>query len=318
MNNFYWLVKREFWEHRGGFLWAPVIVSGIFLTINLLAIIAGEVFSSRMGISIDGQNINMMIQQLQQQGVSVGPVLDLTMYSAATISGVVLIFVVFFYCLGALYDDRRDRSILLWKSLPLTDRNVVLSKVFSAGVLAPVIAVIVGIITAVAMLLMAVITASLHGANAWPLLMQASPFRVAGTLLALIPVNLVWALPTLGWLLLCSSWARSKPFLWAAATPVLAGILVSWLAVLGTPGLSGMWFWDNVVKRLLLGVAPMGWLGHSADIFKHVNSPQDLIDTLTVGHVWAQMAQAQFWAGAIAGVVMIAATIWMRRKRSEV
>ena len=54
-------------------------------------------------------------------------------------------FVVFFYCLGSLYDERKDRSVLFWKSLPVSDRDTVLSKALSALVVAPTLAIAVGI-----------------------------------------------------------------------------------------------------------------------------------------------------------------------------
>ena len=33
-----------------------------------------------------------------------------------------------FYCLDALHGERRDRSILFWKSLPVSDLTTVLAK----------------------------------------------------------------------------------------------------------------------------------------------------------------------------------------------
>ena len=57
--------------------------------------------------------------------------------SASSLLGIVVGIVVFFYCLGSLYDDRRDRSILFWKSLPISDRDTVFSKVISAAIVAP-------------------------------------------------------------------------------------------------------------------------------------------------------------------------------------
>ncbi len=318
MNTFPWLLKREYWEHRGGFLRAPLIASGIFLFINLMAIITGEIFSRRAGISINGAQMDTITRELQNNGANVGAVLDMAMYSAASIAGVVLIFVVFFYCLGALYDDRRDRSVLLWKSLPISDRDTVLSKLASAGLVAPVIAVLSGIACALVMLLMTAITASLHGLPVWHLLSESHPFKVMFTLLALIPVNLVWALPTLGWLLLVSAWARSKPFLWAVGIPLGAGILLSWFNLLSALNLSSGWFWQHIVGRILLGAVPMGWLGNSGDLLRHVTSPQQLVDSVTVSHAYAQLIQPQFWIGAIVGAAMIVAAIWMRNKRSEV
>src|SRR3546814_14469893 len=72
--------------------------------------------------------------------------LDVSFFMAASWAYVTLAFVVFFYCLGSLFDERRDRSVLFWKSLPVSDRDTVLSKLASAVVVAPLIATVTGII----------------------------------------------------------------------------------------------------------------------------------------------------------------------------
>jgi ABC-2 type transport system permease protein len=116
--NVYWLVKREFWEHRGGFFWAPVITGGIFLLLNIMGIITAEVLGARHGVNFGASGgLRKVIEGMDAGDLSqVGLALDIAMYSAMGMLVVVLGFVVFFYCIGALYDDRRDRSILFWKS----------------------------------------------------------------------------------------------------------------------------------------------------------------------------------------------------------
>src|SRR3546814_13401578 len=97
---------------------------------------------------------------------------------------IVLAFVVFFYCLGALYDERKDRSVLFWKSLPVSDAQTVLSKVGSAVVVAPVLAVIASLVTMIGFMVMLSIVVLFHGGNQWTLLWgPASPLTIApGTL----------------------------------------------------------------------------------------------------------------------------------------
>ena len=166
MKTFYWLVKREFWEHRGGFLMAPMITGGIFLLLNLMAIVTGEVMGTTHGINVafGGNNLQQMAASLDHKSMAmVGAGLDLVMYSPAIIISIVMGFVVFFYALGALYDDRKDRSLLFWKSLPISDTATVLSKLVAATVIAPVIAAVIGTITGILMLLMFAITLSFHG-----------------------------------------------------------------------------------------------------------------------------------------------------------
>jgi len=321
MKTFYWLIKREFWENRGSFLWAPIITGGVFLLLNIMGIITAEVLGARHGIQIGASGgLQHVIAQMDAGDTSkVSLALDIAMYSAMGLLSVVLGFVVFFYCLGALYDDRRDRSILFWKSLPVSDASTVLSKVVSATVLAPVIAVTMGIVVGMLQLLIVVVTLSFHGVNAWQLLLMAHPFRVMFNLLGYIPLYVLWALPTVGWLLLCSAWARNKPFLWAVALPVATGLLVSWFGLMGLFDLPTTWFWRNIVLRGLLSVFPgTGSLvgANEASIAHHVAGNTGL-SVMDLANTYQLLASPNLWLGVIIGTGLIAGAGWFRRWRDD-
>ncbi|WP_350015457.1 hypothetical protein ABNK63_09320 [Rhodanobacter sp. IGA1.0] len=318
MKTFYWLVKREFWEHRGGFFWAPVITGGIFLLLNIMGIITAEVLGARQGISFGASGgLRKVIEGMDAGDMSkVGFALDIAMYSAMGLLIVVLGFVVFFYCLGALYDDRRDRSILFWKSLPISDASTVLSKVVSATVVAPIVAVIVGIIVGMLQLLIVAITLSFHGVNVWQLLVLAHPFKVMFNLIGYIPLYVLWAAPAVGWLLICSAWARSKPFLWAVALPVGAGLLVSWFGIMGLFNLPATWFWKNIVQRALFSVFPGSGSIFSADsdnMVSHVTGS----DALDLVNTWHMAASPNLWIGVVIGAALLAGATWFRRWRDD-
>lgn len=314
----FWLVKREFWEHRGGFFWAPVITGGVFLLLNIMGIITAEVLGASHGIQFGASGgLQRVIADMDAGDLSkVGMALDVAMYSAMGLLIVVLGFVVFFYCLGALYDDRRDRSIMFWKSLPISDASTVLSKVVSATVLAPVIAVIVGIVVGMLQLLILAITLSFHGVNVWQLLVQAHPFRVMFNLIGYIPLYVLWALPSVGWLLLCSAWARNKPFLWAVALPVATGLLISWFGIMGLFNLPMTWFWENVVQRSLLSVFPgTGSLFGSS--LRHSTGNVENLSFMDLGSTYHLLGSPDLWIGVVAGAALLAGAIWFRRWRDD-
>ena len=319
MKTFYWLVKRELWEHRGGFLWTPIIVGGVFLLLNLMGIITGEVMGGRHGFNItlgSSNNMNLLARALDQQSMAtVGAGLDMVMYSPTMIIGMVLGFVVFFYCLGALYDDRRDRSLLFWKSLPISDTATVLSKVVAATVVAPLIAIVVGTLTGILMLLMFAIALSLHGVSVWHLLTLSHPFQVIANLVGSIPLYVVWALPTVGWLLLCSAWSRSKPFLWAVVLPVAVGIVIGWFNLLGTVDVQNSWYWRHVVGRVLLSVFPGGWLTQVQNIGG--DDPAEVLSSLGVMHTYAVLGSPNIWIGVAAATAMLVGAVWFRRWRDD-
>jgi ABC-2 type transport system permease protein len=315
MKTFYWLVKREFWEHKGGFLWAPIFTGGIFLLLNIMGIITAEVIGSRHGFSFGASNgLHQVIAQMNQGDLSkVGMALDLSMYTTMWLISVVMGFVVLFYCLGSLYDDRRDRSILFWKSLPISNTSTVLSKVASATILAPVIAIIVGVIVGIVQLLIVAVVLSFHGVNVWNLLLMAHPFKVIANMIGYVPLYLLWALPAVGWLMFCSAWSRSKPFLWAVAVPVIAGVMISWFDIMGFFNLSASWFWQNVVQRILFSVWP------GSNLFASLNhgGDQQNLDFLNLGQTYQLLGTANLWIGVIAGLALLAGAVWFRRTRDD-
>src|SRR3546814_12295425 len=94
--------------------------------------------------------------------------IDLTLFLSSSWPFIVLAFVVFFYCLGALYDERKDRSVLFWKSLPVSDAQTVLSKVASAVVVAPVLAVIASLVVMIGFMVMPIVVVLVPGGHPWP------------------------------------------------------------------------------------------------------------------------------------------------------
>ncbi|MBB3228888.1 ABC-2 type transport system permease protein [Luteibacter sp. Sphag1AF] len=325
MKTFYWLVKREYWENRGGFFRAPLITAIVFLVLNFMAIVLGEVLGRSRGLHFNtasdamGSSLSNPLGNLDNKDLSqVGAVLDMTLYGFTTFIVCVTAIVVFFYCLGALYDDRRDRSFLFWKSLPISDTNTVLSKVASAAILAPVISVVIGVVGGLILLLMGVIAALFHGINVWQVLLEAHPLRVAFNMVCLIPLYALWALPTIGWLMLCSAWARSKPFLWAIALPLGSAVVVQWFGLMGLFNLPAAWFWTNVPGRLLMSLIPGGWLRDTSSIGnvdKHDIS--GALDSVGLSFHYSVLGSPNIWIGAAVGAVMIGAAIWFRRWREE-
>ena len=318
MKTFYWLVKREFWEHRGGFFWAPLISGSVFLVLNIMALIATEVLGGpgnmRFGIA---PGLNLSSHMDPDMLGKIGTGLDIAMYVVTGIVLMIMAIIVFFYALGSLYDDRRDRSILFWKSLPISNRDTVLSKVVSATIVAPAIACLFGTAAGLLLLLIAAFTASLHGVNLWALLMNAHPLQVAFNMISLIPLYAIWALPTVGWLMFCSAWARSKPFLWALLAPLAAGVIVSWFGLMGLFNLGSGWFWKNVVSRMLLSLIPGGWIRDAAQIENEPSDPSIILDHIGLAHNYATLASPDLWIGALAGIMLISAAIWLRRWRDD-
>lgn len=323
------LLKREFWEHKGGFFWAPLVAGGISLLLTILGIIFGEIAARRAmadgNLMIDGEviinglDLGALTGRLgPKEMAELSQGIDLSLFVASGWPFIVLGFVVFFYCLGALYDDRKDRSVLFWKSLPVSDRDTVASKGISALLVAPILALAASLITMVGFMLILSVVVLLHGGNPITLLWgPGNPLSVVGAFLIGIPVYALWALPTAGWLLLCSAWARSKPFLWAIMIPVFSGILVSWFDLTKLFNMDSSWYWKHIVGRALLGTFPGSDLLYQDAFDKGSGDVHATLHQLSATSALNTLSSPELWIGAVAGLVMIYGAIRLRRWRDD-
>jgi len=187
----YWSVRRELWEHRSIYL-APLAAAAFIL----FAFLAGWTLSPAH-------------RQLD------------TPYAlaAAMIMGTAFI-VGIFYSIDALYGERRDRSILFWKSLPVSDLTTVLSKFLIPVILLPLLGFAIAVATQFVMLLLSFavpIGSGLSGGTMWS---HMSFVHMSLMLLYhFLTVHGLWYAPIYGWLLLVSAWAPRAPFLWAFLPP---------------------------------------------------------------------------------------------------
>ncbi|MBJ6984570.1 hypothetical protein JGR68_07940 [Luteimonas sp. MC1750] len=324
------LLRREYWEHRGGFLWAPVIAGAISLLLTAVFFVIAAIgirnaqsdaafhLDDGRTMTINGLDLGALAERLSAEDkAQLASGIDMTMLMASVWPYIVMVFVMFFYCLGALYDERKDRSVLFWKSLPLSDGETVLSKVVSATLVIPLLATLAAIVTMFAFLLLLSVMVMAHGGNPWELIWDpGNPLQVSAYVLAAIPVYAVWALPTVGWLMLCSAWARSVPFLWALLVPILSGLFVSMFSVMRLFDLGAEWFWSHIVARLLLGVVPL--TRHDIHRIGGLDAGQDsMVALIEPSAVWSNLFQAETWIGAAVGIVMLLLATRLRRWRDE-
>ncbi len=315
-----WLLRREYWENRGGFFWAPVIAGVVICALSLLAALAGSLHLS--GIEKPKNlNVDMAEAEFARQMGFIG---DGGLLSGVGIVALVLGFVVFFYCLGTLYDDRRDRSILFWKSLPISDWLTVGSKLAWALLLAPALAIVIGLGIGACLLLISALTMKLNGMpGAWSIIWHSHPLQVMFNALSIVPVYAAWSLPTVGWLILCSAFARSKPFLWAVLVPILSATLLSWMGALPGISMPHGTIWYVLGYRGLLSIAPGTWyidgtlIGRLAASAGNIESPSDVMHLVDLSRGWHIFAGADVWIGMAAGLAMIALAIWLRRRRDD-
>jgi len=209
---FYWCLRRELWEHRSLFI-APLAVSGFVLLGFLIGLLA-----HRMSALVPPDITDKPGELVQPYEFAAG----LFMFTQMLLG--------LFYCLDALHGERRDRSILFWKSLPVSDLTTVLSKATIVIVVLPLITFAFTVATQFAMLLLNSGVRLASGQSVAVLWTQVPLFQMCVPLFYhLLAVHGFWYAPFFGWLLLVSAWARRAPFLWATV-PLLAIGLVERIA----------------------------------------------------------------------------------------
>lgn len=205
----YWAVRREMWEVRSIYV-APLAASAVFLVGFL---ISTTHLPSRMRAAGQGSDY---VHEFMLQSCGF----------AALVLMATMILVAIFYCLEALHSERRDRSILFWKSLPISDLTTVLSKALVAVVLLPSFAFALTCALWVVMVSFSSVVLLVRGASVATIASQLNIFQLLpGVLFHLLGIHGFWYAPIYGWLLLVSSWARRAPFLWATLPPLAIGVV---------------------------------------------------------------------------------------------
>jgi ABC-2 type transport system permease protein len=210
VRRFFWSVRRELWENRSIYL-APLAAAAACL-VGFVFVLARLPERTRAALALGGMQQRAAIEQ---------PYLG-----AAIALMAVEIIVAVVYCLDAFYGERRDRSILFWKSLPVSDLTTVLSKASIPILVIPLVAFAATAATQWIMLLAG--SAVLAGSGMSPAtLWEHVPFFQTSLINFnhLVLYHGIWYAPFYGWLLMVSAWANRAPFLWAVLPPVAIGFV---------------------------------------------------------------------------------------------
>jgi ABC-2 type transport system permease protein len=311
------LIRRELWEHRGGFVYTPLIVGAALVVMVLMG--AGSAWFWQL--KIDGAGA--MAEGALKLAETKVPAEQLRLGVQGFLLGTglvwqaVLFFILFFYCIGALYDDRRDRSVLFWKSMPVSDLETVASKLVCALLVAPALALAGMAVSHLLLLLVVGLLVAAHGGSPMALVWaHANPLPVWGSLIAAQGVNVLYLLPLYGWLFMAGAFARGKAFLWAVLPPVVLAVIESFVGFTANFSLSKIIF-EFFARRAAAGVAPLSF---SADFGNEGSFSAGLPGTryaADLSQVLDRIGSADLWIGVAIGLTFLAAAVWLRRYRDE-
>lgn len=223
------LMTRDFIDNRMGFFTIPAIISVILLVVLIFSTMSAQFNVAT--IELDNG------ERIEGFGALLGHFADteleqrreiITGAMFAFVAPVILIlpFVILFSLLSSLYDDRRNRSILFWKSMPVSDATEVASKFAASVVMAPAILIGFALVLQVAFLAVASLIAILNGGSPWDLVIgPAQPVSTWFFAIGQYLLWALWALPVLGWLMIVSAAAPKAPLLFAVVIPFVAALL---------------------------------------------------------------------------------------------
>jgi ABC-2 type transport system permease protein len=270
----YWSVRRELWEHRSIYV-APLAAAAVFLVAFLTGLTLSPAHR-REPLDIPYELAALLIMGT---GFIVG----------------------IFYSLDALYGERRDRSILFWKSLPVSDLTTVLSKFAVPLVILPLLTFAIAVVTQFVMLLLSSAVLAGSGLSAGTLGARASFFHMSLMLLYhILTVHGLWYAPLYGWLLLVSAWAPRAPFIYAFLPP-----FVVW-------GFERIAFrtshFLDMLKYRLTGPEPTSTAAQSGSLMEMVSALTPMQFFTTPG----------LWVGLAVAAVFLAAAVRLRRYRDAI
>ena len=283
---FYWSVRRELWENRSLYI-GPLIFAGLVLF--------GLLF--RVHDLPERRRAALLLEPAKAQHAIQMP------YDAAIGMLVVAAFLIgAFYCLDALYGERRERSILFWKSMPVSDTTAVLAKITIPLVVLPLICMPLSICLHLIWLLVSSIALLIGGVSPATTFAHLPLFELWIAMVYSWIAVVLWHAPIYSWLLLVSSWARKAPFLWAVLPFVGLGIFER--VAFGTSYVSSF-----LRYRLI------GWFYHAADAPPHGTAVADPLGALTPGEF---LSTPGLWLGLIFTAGCLFAAIRVRRHRGPV
>jgi ABC-2 type transport system permease protein len=280
---FYWSVRRELWENRSVTI-APLIVTAIVLFATFISTLT-------LPMRVRARSAD----PIKQQAALASP------YSTMPAPIVLTTFLVgLAYCLDALHGERRDRSILFWKSLPVSDRTTVLSKAAIPLMVLPLIGLLLGLLAQVCIVLLR--TAVLAGSGLGPALTRSEPSFIQAPIVMLygVTVHVLWFAPIFAWLLLISAWSRRSPILWAAVPPV---------AILIIEHILNLSLFRSLLQYRLIGAMSEAYVARPTPT---KGAAIDRIAQLDPGRF---LSTPGLWFGLLFAVAFLAAAIRLRRNR---
>jgi ABC-2 type transport system permease protein len=297
------LLKREIWEHRSIYV-TPLAIASIVTLGTLAALIFAGGFAKELDLAIFGAT--NLAGDAERKVVLTGFFIG-TSWLFLFAAGVLTIF----YTLDSLYAERKDKSILFWRSLPITDAEAVISKLLTALLVIPLATIAAIVATHIVNLIVTSLWVSAKGGDAGLLIWGSVPLIdnwLAG--LIVILASAIWMSPFIGWFLFVSAFTKRAPLLMAFMPLVLIPLLE---AIFSRSSV----FAEAVFGRG--GVIPL-FRGMDIEAFfdeENLRVSEEFVSLLALLDVPKFVTSASMWAGVVVCGLFVTAAIYVRRYRDE-
>ena len=277
-----WSIRRELWENRSLYL-APAALA--------LVILIG--FATNSSRYTDRLRI---IQQLVAEKQVLAAMLPFTLAASVIVATTWL--AAGFYCLDALHGERRDRSILFWKSMPVSDLTSVLAKMSVPLAAAPLIAGVVALAAQAVLLVVAAIFLAIQGVEAGAMLSRLPYGAMLVSLFYGAAVQALWFAPVFAYLLMVSAWAKRSTFAWAFI-PIFGAWAVESIT-------SGTQYVSNLVRYRLSGGQVHAFT---------IDGRDGTVTSLSQMTPWEYLTAPGLWLGLLFAAGFVAVAVQLRRRR---
>lgn len=291
--------KREIWEHKTSFFGVFIAFASALIFVGIITLIQAPNLGE-VAISIQNSDAHITPPTTQEGNLDIDKAI--TGVLQHFVQALLFVFIslstiiTFFYLLNSLYDDRKDRSIYFWKSLPTSETQVVITKFITGIYIIPTIAMAVGFITSIiAILILCVFLPILTNYSFVNVLTTPEIFLGTGRAFAFLILTGIWVTPFCAWLTLASAVSKSSPFLWALLPPI--GIVM----------IEELFFRESILFSLVSQYVSIliNATDHN-DLFGVFNQAANLFSS------------PQLYIGFVLSAAMLSCAIWLRNNRYEI
>lgn len=292
-------VKREIWEYKVGLIWTPAVLALLLMLAVIYLALAHDYNSATVGsgnmmtLDANGQTYEFrdIVRFLALNSEAKDIFISYFAAAASALMAIPIILVLLVYGHSTLFDDRKNREILFWRSMPVSETQNVFTKLFVMGVVAPTI--VFAWTLACVLVVLLVDACSLVFVEGWqPISFWQGlwwPIYIYGIML----FYFVMLFPLYAWIIFSSAFARKSPFMVSSLIPVLL------IAI-------------DAMSRKYLAV--------DLHIVSGLRRYIDFLDDITAKHnlvITADLATS-FMVAMLIGGLLVAASIWLRNHRYEI